>query len=43
MLYKDLNEVVEYINAHDNPLGLYFLATESPNKILSLIILDLVE
>ena len=24
MLYEDLNEVVEYINAHDNPLGLYF-------------------
>ena len=24
MLYEDLNEVVEYINAHDSPLGLYF-------------------
>ena len=34
MLYDELSEVVDYINAHDHPLGLYSLAIKNLNKIL---------
>ena len=38
MLYDELSEVVDYINAHDHPLGLYFFGNKNLNKILLSII-----
>ena len=33
-VYDELSEVVNYINNHDHPLGLYFLAQAEKNKIM---------
>ena len=32
MLYDELSEVVEYINAHDHPLGLYFFGNKKSEQ-----------
>ena len=32
MLYEDLSEVVDYINAHDHPLGLYFFGNRKSEQ-----------